>query len=97
MKWLYRIGKYFTESDLENFIISAYQYRNNIAHPQLRLDIDYEPKFLYNNEPEERYEYILATLISEWFKKFLRFLINTWVKKDIKTQNEWYTYIDSLF
>jgi len=97
MKWLYRIGKYFTESDLENFIISAYQYRNNIAHPQKRLGITFEPKFLYTNEPEERFEYVLATLISEWFKKFLRFLVNIWVKKNIKTQNEWYIYIDSLF
>jgi hypothetical protein len=97
MNWLYRIGKYFTESDLENFIISAYQYRNNIAHPQKRLGIDFEPKFLYSNEPEVRYEYVLAALISEWFKKFLRFLVNTWVKKNIKTQNEWYIYIDSLF
>ena len=97
MKWLYRIGKYFTESDLENFIISAYQYRNNIAHPQKRKPIEFKPKFLYSNEPEERYEYVLATFISEWFKKFLRFLVNIWVKKNIKTQNEWYIYIDSLF
>ena len=97
MKWLYRIGIYFTESDLEKFIISAYQYRNNIAHPQLRLNIDFEPKFLYSNEPEERHEYVLASLISEWVKKFLRYLVNIWVTKNIKTQNEWYNYIDSLF
>jgi len=97
MKWIYRIGIYFTESDLEKFIISAYQYRTNIAHPQLGLNIDFEPKFLYSNETEERYEYVLASLISEWVKKFLRFLVNIWVKKNIKTQNEWYSYIDSLF
>ncbi len=96
-EWLYRKDIYLAGSDLENFIISAYQYRNNIAHPQKRDPIEYKPHFLYKNEPEERYESVLAGLISEWYKKFLRFLVNVWVKVNIESQNEWYNYIDSLF
>ena len=85
------------DTDVKNFIISAYQYRNNIAHPEEKRDIDFKPQYLYDNEPLQRYENILANKISEWFKKFLRFLLNTWVINKINNQKEWYKYIEGLF
>lgn len=85
------------DGDIKKFIISAYQYRNNIAHPEEKRDIEFEPHYFYNKEPPQRYEYVLTMKISEWFKKFLRFLLNTWVKKRIRNQEEWYKYIESLF
>ena len=83
--------------DLNKFIFSAYQYRNNIAHPEEKRDIDFEPYYFYSKEPSQRYEYVLSAKISEWFKKFLRFLLNTWVTKKIKSQEDWYKYIELLF
>lgn len=84
------------DTDIKKFIISAYQYRNNIAHPEERRDIQFEPHYFYDNEIPQRYEYLLVMKISEWFKKFLRFLLNTWVTKRIGNQEEWYNYIESL-
>ena len=84
------------DTDIKKFIISAYQYRNNIAHPEERRDIQFEPHYFYDKDIPQRYEYLLVMKISEWFKKFLRFLLNTWVTKRIGNQEEWYNYIESL-
>ena len=106
-KWRFLVSEdYFKDSgfdqenhdkDIKNFIISAYQYRNNIAHPEEKRDIDFKPQYFYDNEPVQRYENILAMKISEWFKKFSRFLLNTWVNNRISSQEEWYKYIEGLF
>ena len=106
-KWRFLLDEsYFTSSvfnqqghdkDLKDFIKSAFQYRNNIAHPEKIQKITFKPLNIYDREPTSRYEYILSVKILEWFKKFLRFLINTWVKKRIKDKDDWYNYLDSLF
>lgn len=85
------------DKDLKDFILSAFQYRNNIAHPEEKRNIKFKPTYLYDKEPLSRYEYILGSNILEWFRKFLRFLINTWVKKKFKDQDGWYKYLDTLF
>ncbi len=106
-KWRFLVNEeYFKESgldreshdkDIKKFIISAYQYRNNIAHPEEKRDIEFEPQYFYDKEPLQRYENVLAMKISEWFKKFLRFLLNTWVNYKISNPEEWYKYIEGLF
>ncbi len=106
-KWRFLLDeKYFTSSvfnqkahdkDLKDFILSAFQYRNNIAHPEEKRDITFKPVYLYDKEPTSRYDYILGSKILEWFRRFLRFLINTWIKKKFRNQDDWYGYLDSLF
>ena len=101
-KWIYFLNKEYNYdliyiTDLEKFLISTYQYRNNIAHPSKLKSPDYKPKYLYELETPDRYEYRLETLIHEWFPKFLKFLVKIWFKLKIKNSLDWYNYIESLF
>ncbi len=82
---------------LERFLISAYQYRNNIAHPEKYKKIKFLPEELYNWVEPERKPNELSNLILNWFEIFLRFLLHIWVKKEIKDSHEWYEYIKKLF
>ncbi|MHA1285656.1 MAG: hypothetical protein ACTSQP_24385 [Promethearchaeota archaeon] len=106
-RWRYLVSEnYFQDnefnrlshnSDIKDFINSAYEYRNNIAHPEEKRDITFKPEYFYNSNNLQRCEYILSMKILEWFKKFIRFLLTTWVEKKIKNQDDWYKYIESLF
>lgn len=76
---------------------SAFQYRNNIAHPKKVKDIKFKPNYLYEHEHEWNYENRLAYHINKWFILFLLFLLKTWLKKSFKSKEEWYQYLDDLF
>ncbi|MHA1285633.1 MAG: hypothetical protein ACTSQP_24270 [Promethearchaeota archaeon] len=106
-RWRYLVSEnYFQDNefdqlshddDIKKFINSAYEYRNNIAHPEEKKEITFKPEYFYNNNNLQRCEYILSMKIFKWFKKFIRFLLTTWVEKKIKNQDDWYKYIESLF
>lgn len=85
------------DQDLKDFLKSAYKYRNNIAHPEEKRKIEYKPAHLYIKEPSSRYEYLLSAYISDWYKKFLRFILNIWVNSNFKNKKKWYQYLESLF
>ena len=106
-KWQFLVNnKYFEltkfdqeshDKELKDFIISAYGYRNNIAHPEKIGDLKFQPEFQYENLHESRKKNRLEQLIIEWFPKFLRVLVRIWVEKRFKDKDEWYNYLESLF
>ncbi len=96
-KWQYAKEKFFTDEDLEEFIITAYEYRNNIAHPEKIENIEYKPGFLYDGVQDFLKKSNLERYIMDWFTKFLIFILKVWLKKRCASNNEWYRYIDSLF
>ena len=96
-KWQYAKEKFFTDEDLEEFIITAYQYRNNIAHPEKIEKIKYKPGFLYDGVQDFLKKSNLERNVMDWFTKFLIFILKVWLKKKYVSNNEWYRYIDSLF
>ena len=96
-KWQYAKEKFFTDKDLEEFIITAYQYRNNIAHPEKIESIDYKPGVLFDGVQEFLKKSDLERNIMDWFTKFLIFILKVWLKKKCISNNDWYKYLDSLF
>ncbi|MFX1529538.1 MAG: hypothetical protein ACFFBC_00350 [Promethearchaeota archaeon] len=96
-KWQYAKEKFFTDEHLEEFIITAYQYRNNIAHPEKIENIEYKPGFLYDEVQELLKKFNLERNIMEWFSKFLIFILKVWLKKRCVSNDDWYRYLDSLF
>ncbi len=83
--------------DLEKFILSAFDYRNYIAHPAKKNKIKFRPKNLYSLSSSVSSKESLAYLINDWFKKFLKFVISIWINRKITDKEEWYQYLDSLF
>lgn len=96
-KWQYAKEKFFTDEDLKELIITAYQYRNNIAHPEKIESIEYKPVFLYDGVQEFLKKSNLERNIMAWFTKFLIFILKVWLKKKCVSNNAWYRYLDSLF
>ena len=63
------------DQDVEDFIVSAFQYRNNIAHPEKKRNITFKPKNLYDNYKPNQFEDRFFSLILDKFKLFLKFLL----------------------
>ena len=91
------LKSFATKQDLEDFIISCFIYRNNIAHPEKKIPINLKPKHLIPPSSKESEEFILERLISQVFPSFLIFLIRTWLKKGFKSRTDWEIYLKSLF
>ena len=83
--------------DLERFLLSAFDYRNYIAHPAKKENIRFRPRYLYNISPSVSSKEHLGYLINDWFKKFLKFLISIWIKRRITDRKKWYKYLDTFF
>lgn len=83
--------------DLERFIISAYQHRNNIAHPEKQKPINFRPKYLYQHYQPSEYVNHLANLILEYFRRFLKFLLEAFLNEKCSSTNDWYNYIKNIF
>ena len=91
------LNSFATRQDLEDFILSCFNYRNNIAHPEKKVPIKLSPRHLIpplSNEPDE---FILEKLISQVFPSFLIFLIRVWLKKGFKIRTDWDSYLVHLF
>ena len=70
----------------------SFNYKNNIAHPENITPITIKKEYLCDPKPTEEIN-VLIHLIKFHFPFFILFLLQTWLKKGLKTKTEWYNYI----
>ena len=91
------LSSFETKDDLKKFIISAFNYRNNIAHPEKVKKIKIQPSYLKPSNPLISEEERLEFLINQYFTYFLLFLMRIWINKEFKSITQWHDYLKSLF
>ncbi|MFX0140867.1 MAG: hypothetical protein ACFFDN_44930, partial [Candidatus Hodarchaeota archaeon] len=91
------LKSFTTKQDLEEFVKSSFNYRNNIAHPEMRNPVQLKPKYLIPPRSNESEESILERLILQVFPSFIMFLTRVWVNKKLKSRSEWESYLETLF
>jgi len=91
------LNSFSTKNDLREFIICAFNYRNNIAHPEKKIPTKIKPSYLQPISLQSTEEYTLNLLITDNFPLFLIFLIRTWINEKCKNIDDWYKYLKGLF
>ncbi len=90
------LTKFDTENDLYEFIVSAFNYRNNIAHANIGNKLTLKPKYLKHPNSKAPDEFIIESIISQYFPQFIMFLIRIWLKISKTSSQDWINFIISL-
>ncbi len=90
------LTKFKTENDLYEFIVSAFNYRNNIAHANIGKKLTLEPTYLKPSKSKAPDEFIIDSIISQYFPHFIIFIIRTWLKYNKTSSQDWINFIISL-
>jgi len=90
------LNSFSTKNDLREFIICAFNYRNNIAHPEKKIPTKIKPSYLQPISSYSTEECTLNFLITDNFPLFLIFLIRTWINEKCKNIDDWYKYLKGL-
>ena len=85
-----------TEDDLYEFIVSAFNYRNNIAHANIGEKLNLKPTYLKPPSSKAPDEFIIESLISQYFPQFVIFIIRTWLKYNKISSQDWINFIISI-
>jgi len=85
------------KGDIIDLIKSAFNYRNNIAHPEKHKKIHIKPKYLHGKNFLGGEEDTLESIITREFPNFLLFLIKVWIDKGFKSVDQWRDYLINLF
>ncbi len=90
------ITKFDTENDLYEFIVSAFNYRNNIAHANIGNKFTLKPKYLKHPNSKAPDEFIIESIISQYFPNFIMLIIRTWLKNSKTSSQDWINFIIGL-
>lgn len=84
-----------TKKDLFDFIICAFNIRNNIAHPEKIQNPGIMPISITPHDDYASNEDLITNQIIACFPIFLRFIVKIWLKEGIRSIGEWHEFINN--